>query len=100
MSVETAVASFFTPVSQKPPEKIKWQERAFSDDLPNTLLVGKYVPANASISAQDAKEKKMKKVAAFDFVRSLVLDCALAALTWICNVGFHAHRLYLGKEGV
>jgi bifunctional polynucleotide phosphatase/kinase len=63
------VASFFTPASQKAPEKIKWQERAYSDDLPNTLLVGKYVPANTSIKAQNLDQMEKKKVAAFDFVR-------------------------------
>lgn len=67
---ETAVASFFTPTSQKPPERIVWQERAPNDDTPSTLLVGKYTPTSESNSAlnDDGTGTKRRKVAAFDFV--------------------------------
>jgi bifunctional polynucleotide phosphatase/kinase len=68
--IETAVASFFTPTSQKLPEKIIWQERAPNDDIPSTLLVGKYVPTSESNSASNDRDTaaKRRKVAAFDFV--------------------------------
>jgi bifunctional polynucleotide phosphatase/kinase len=68
--VETAVASFFTPTSQKPPEKIIWQERGPNDDTPSTLLVGKYVPSSElnSDSNDFNTATKRRKVAAFDFV--------------------------------
>jgi len=67
---ENAVASFFTPMSQKPPEKIIWQERAPNDDTPKTLLVGKYEPSDMSNSGQTSQSyaAKRRKVAAFDFV--------------------------------
>ena len=66
---ETAVANFFTPVSQKPPEKTVWNERAPNEDSHNTLLVGRYLPAN--FEAQHSQYQiglKIRKVAAFDFV--------------------------------
>lgn len=66
--LETAVASFFTPTSQKPPQKIIWQERAPNDDSPNSLLVGKYAPADDSVSALNEHESRKKIIAAFDFV--------------------------------
>ncbi|TVY50050.1 Bifunctional polynucleotide phosphatase/kinase [Lachnellula occidentalis] len=72
MFSETAVASFFTPASQKPPEKVVWQERAPNDDTPNTLLVGKYEPANDPVSTSNEHESRKKKVAAFDFDSTLI----------------------------
>jgi len=68
-ALETAVASFFTPLSKKPPEKTIWQERAPDDDTSSTLLVGRYEPDNNSdklVFGQVAQRKP--KVAAFDFV--------------------------------
>jgi len=67
--VENSVASFFTPISQKPPEKVKitWQERGANDDTPPTLLVGKYEPSGHSSPSPVAGTKR-RKVAAFDFV--------------------------------
>jgi bifunctional polynucleotide phosphatase/kinase len=67
---ETAVASFFTPLSQKPPEKIVWQERAPNDDMPSTLLIGKYSPTSklSSVVKDGSPATKRQKVAAFDFV--------------------------------
>ncbi|TVY82457.1 Bifunctional polynucleotide phosphatase/kinase [Lachnellula suecica] len=67
-----AVASFFTPTSQKPPEKIIWQERAPNDDTPSTLLVGKYEAAHDSVPALNQLEDKKQKVAAFDFDSTLI----------------------------
>ena len=64
--IENAVASFFTPTSQKPPEKMQWHERGAHKDSPETLLVGKYVPMKDD--GADANDKKRRKVAAFDFV--------------------------------
>lgn len=58
--------SFFTPTSQKPPEKMQWQERGAHEDSPKSLLVGKYVPVK--VDDADANDKKRRKVAAFDFV--------------------------------
>ena len=65
---ETDVASFFTPTSQKPPEKISWQERAPDEDSPSTLLVGKFEPLNSSDKRALSHNLKRNKVAAFDFV--------------------------------
>lgn len=62
---ESAVATFFTPTSQKPKEKTIWTERAPNEDTPATLLVGKYEP-----DKQEKEESavKRRKVAAFDLV--------------------------------
>ena len=71
INIATAVASFFTPVSQKPPEKVIWHERAANPDTPKTLLVGRYFPpigdSQISNSSPDITRKR-RKVAAFDFV--------------------------------
>jgi bifunctional polynucleotide phosphatase/kinase len=66
--IENAVASFFTPASQKAPEKMQWQERGADEDSPRTLLVGRYVPAK---DAGADSNKNRRKVAAFDFVSLL-----------------------------
>ncbi|KAH7356726.1 polynucleotide kinase 3 phosphatase [Rhexocercosporidium sp. MPI-PUGE-AT-0058] len=72
--VETAVASFFTPSSQKPPEKITWQERAPNDDAPDSLVVGRYEPATDFTKDQKPTDGEMKryKIAAFDFDSTLI----------------------------
>lgn len=70
--IETAVASFFTPASQKTPEKTLWSERAPNNDTPSTLLVGRYVkedPLRPTIPVRGEKPKT--KIAAFDFVRAV-----------------------------
>jgi len=60
------VASFFTPASQKKPEKITWRI------LNNSLIIGRY--------STDPAEKRLtepgtrRKIAAFDFVR---VNCRL-----------------------
>lgn len=77
--IEDAVSSFFKPSSQKPPEKVSWQERAPNDDTPATLLVGKYVPTNAESSQSTASfVGPRRKIAAFDFVRSLSMIAVTA----------------------
>ncbi|KAH8596458.1 polynucleotide kinase 3 phosphatase-domain-containing protein [Bisporella sp. PMI_857] len=68
-TTQHAVASFFTKTSQKPPEKITWQERGPDEESPRTLLVGKYVPTDRPA---DDKEEKRRKIAAFDFDSTLV----------------------------
>ena len=71
MKEENAVATFFTPTSQKPPEKVVWQERAKDEDGERSLLVGKYTPSSESKTMESsAREMKRNKVAAFDFVSS------------------------------
>ncbi|KAG4437592.1 hypothetical protein IFR05_006931 [Cadophora sp. M221] len=73
-TTQTAVASFFTPSSQKPPEKITWQERASNDDAPDSLVVGRYEPAKDSTKDGNPTGEEMKrhKVAAFDFDSTLI----------------------------
>ncbi|EMR87027.1 putative polynucleotide kinase 3 phosphatase protein [Botrytis cinerea BcDW1] len=71
-TTKTDVASFFTPTSQKPPEKISWQERAPDEDSPSTLLVGKFEPLNSSDKRALSHNLKRNKVAAFDFDSTLI----------------------------
>jgi len=69
-TTSNAVASFFTPASQKPitTEVVTWQERAVDDDsTPKTLLVGKY-----TLSSNDTPTLSRSKVAAFDFDSTLI----------------------------
>ena len=54
-----AVASFFTPMSRKEPEKMTWRI------VKDSLLVGRY---NTSATVQSASKVK-RRIAAFDFVR-------------------------------
>ncbi|KAK7739096.1 DNA kinase/phosphatase Pnk1 [Diatrype stigma] len=79
---EGAVASFFTPASQKPREQTRtiWTERAPNDDTPATLLVGRYEPASDG-GDDDATKKedserlsgvKRRKIAAFDLDSTLI----------------------------
>ncbi len=71
MKEENAVASFFTPTSQKLPDKVVWQERAKHGDSERSLLVGKYTPSSEYKTTESlAREMKRNKVAAFDFVSS------------------------------
>jgi bifunctional polynucleotide phosphatase/kinase len=63
------VASFFTPVSQKPPERTLWQERGPGEDSPNTLLVGRYEPEYSEAYKSSGETAQQRcKIAAFDFV--------------------------------
>lgn len=97
-STESAVASFFKPTSEKPPEKISWQERAEHDDKPATLLVGKYVPSDA-VEPQSTAPFKLprRKIAAFDFVgyhiewkREVMLICQDSTLITTSSGKKHA----------
>ncbi|KAI6091033.1 PNK3P-domain-containing protein [Hypoxylon rubiginosum] len=63
-----AVASFFTPTSQKPKERTTWSERAPDDDTPPTLLVGRYEPENMG----EPNRRKRRKIAAFDLDSTLI----------------------------
>ncbi|KAM0274382.1 hypothetical protein ACHAQH_007884 [Verticillium albo-atrum] len=63
-----AVASFFTPTSQKPKDRTVWSERSPNDDTPATLLVAKYEPE----AKQEDSTNKRRKVAAFDLDSTLI----------------------------
>ncbi|PKS12283.1 hypothetical protein jhhlp_001583 [Lomentospora prolificans] len=65
---ENAVATFFTPTSQKPKDKTTWTERAPDDDTPTSLLVGRYVPDGKT---EDPASKR-RKIAAFDLDSTLI----------------------------
>ncbi|QSZ31625.1 hypothetical protein DSL72_001192 [Monilinia vaccinii-corymbosi] len=71
-TTQTAVASFFQPTSQKPPEKISWQERAPNEDTPSTLLVGRFEPSNNPATEGSSHNLKRNKIAAFDFDSTLI----------------------------
>lgn len=70
---ENAVASFFTPTSQKPRDQVVWSERAPDKDTPATLLVARYEP-DTTKEAKDADgtaniaAAKRQRIAAFDLV--------------------------------
>lgn len=66
IGIETAVASFFTPTSQKPKDRTIWTERSRNDNVPATLLVGRYAPEGTI----DLKPRH--KVAAFDLDSTLI----------------------------
>ncbi|KAL9119120.1 MAG: hypothetical protein Q9187_004323 [Circinaria calcarea] len=79
-TTKKAVASFFTPVSQKEPERVTWRV------VESSLLVGRYSPSPAPKSTPESatateggegKEKgepvvKRRKIAAFDFDSTLI----------------------------
>jgi len=67
VSPESAVASFFTPSSQKPKDAMQWSERSPGQGLPATLLVGQYQPEWKS----ETYPPKLDKIAAFDMVGDL-----------------------------
>lgn len=90
---ESAVASFFTPQSQKPAEtttKTIWQQRSPHDSTTSTLLVGKYnkPPPEPVINR--------RKVAAFDFV-GVMLRTYVLLLTY-CYVGWYAGQEHIWQE--
>ncbi|KAK4641372.1 DNA kinase/phosphatase Pnk1 [Podospora bellae-mahoneyi] len=64
---KSAVASFFTPASQKPKEPTVWSERSPDDNSPATLLVAKY-----DKTEPDALAIKRRKIAAFDLDSTLI----------------------------
>ncbi|TGJ87226.1 hypothetical protein E0Z10_g1529 [Xylaria hypoxylon] len=67
-----AVASFFTPTSQKPKDRTVWTERGGGvdgqDSSPATLLVGRFEP-----EAEEQDRRKRRKVAAFDLDSTLIV---------------------------
>ncbi|KAI2632592.1 PNK3P-domain-containing protein [Hypomontagnella submonticulosa] len=67
-----AVASFFTPTSQKPKERTIWSERAPDDDTPPTLLVGRYEPEKMD----ESDRRKRRKIAAFDLDSTLITSAS------------------------
>ncbi|KAJ4405437.1 DNA kinase/phosphatase Pnk1 [Neurospora sp. IMI 360204] len=74
---KSAVASFFTPVSQKPKDRTTWTERSPDADSPATLLVAKYVPERAPTSDELGKPTvKRRKIAAFDLDSTLITSAS------------------------
>ncbi|KAJ3575145.1 hypothetical protein NPX13_g4132 [Xylaria arbuscula] len=63
-----AVASFFTPTSQKPKDRTVWMERG-KDSSPATLLVGRFEPE----AGESPEKRDRKKIAAFDLDSTLII---------------------------
>ncbi|KAI0202702.1 DNA kinase/phosphatase Pnk1 [Astrocystis sublimbata] len=76
-----AVASFFTPTSQKPKvkERTVWTERGEGEGVP-TLLVGRYEPGSGGEGENEGKETeeevKRTKIAAFDLDSTLIVTAS------------------------
>ncbi|KAI0602315.1 DNA kinase/phosphatase Pnk1 [Biscogniauxia sp. FL1348] len=68
-----AVASFFTPASQKPKDRTVWSERAPDHDTPATLLVARYDPEK---DTGESDNKKRRKIAAFDLDSTLIVSAS------------------------
>lgn len=68
-TTKTAIANFFTPTSQKPKDPIVWSERSpnNNDDIPGTLLVGRFEPEK-----KEDRKVKRRKIAAFDLDSTLI----------------------------
>ncbi|PHH84995.1 hypothetical protein CDD83_1068 [Cordyceps sp. RAO-2017] len=66
-TTKSAVANFFTPTSQKAKDRTSWSQRAHGEDLPATLLVGRYVPEGG-----EEGEPPRRKIAAFDLDSTLI----------------------------
>ena len=58
-TIEDAVASFFTPLSRKEPEKTSWRI------VNNSLLIGRYRTGDNNC---DGPPSKRRRIAGFDFV--------------------------------
>ncbi|KUI61961.1 Bifunctional polynucleotide phosphatase/kinase [Cytospora mali] len=68
-----AVANFFKPTSQKKDQpRVIWSERAPDDNVPTTLLVGRY-DGNKN---RDEVPVKRRKVAAFDLDSTLITSAS------------------------
>ncbi|CAJ2512036.1 Uu.00g076610.m01.CDS01 [Anthostomella pinea] len=97
-----AVASFFTPTSQKPKDRTAWSERAPEDDTPATLLVGRYEPENMDASDR----RKRRKIAAFDLDSTLIVPASGKKFGndpgdwkwWDSSVPSHLKELYKQKD--
>ncbi|KAF1939758.1 PNK3P-domain-containing protein [Clathrospora elynae] len=61
-----AVASFFTPISKKEPEKMVWRI------IKESLLVGRFSATTAALSAPKGK----RRIAAFDFDSTLIMSAS------------------------
>ncbi|CAI4211651.1 unnamed protein product [Parascedosporium putredinis] len=68
-TTKNAVASFFTPASQKPKDKTIWTERGPDEDTPTSLLVARYEPDEKP----DEPANKRRKIAAFDLDSTLIV---------------------------
>ncbi|EON95684.1 putative bifunctional polynucleotide phosphatase kinase protein [Phaeoacremonium minimum UCRPA7] len=77
-SLENAVASFFTPTSQKPKDRVVWSERAPDNDTPATLLVARYEPdaAKETQGTEDTSATKRRRIAAFDLDSTLITSAS------------------------
>ncbi|KAK0625005.1 polynucleotide kinase 3 phosphatase-domain-containing protein [Bombardia bombarda] len=73
---KSAVASFFTPTSQKPKDRTTWTERSPNDDTPATLLVAKYTPEEADQTVTARPPVKRRKIAAFDLDSTLITSAS------------------------
>ncbi|KAK3934695.1 polynucleotide kinase 3 phosphatase-domain-containing protein [Diplogelasinospora grovesii] len=72
---KSAVASFFTPTSQKPKDRTTWTERSPGEDTPATLLVGKYEPEKEH-DKEARPLAKRRKIAAFDLDSTLITSAS------------------------
>ncbi|KAH7305986.1 polynucleotide kinase 3 phosphatase-domain-containing protein [Stachybotrys elegans] len=80
-TTKSAVASFFTPTPQKPKERTRWSERGPTDDVPATLLVGRWEPEKTD------EPRARRKIAAFDLDSTLITTAsgkkhAAGAMDW------------------
>lgn len=66
--IENNVASFFTPASQKPPERTTWRT------VSNSLLVAQYQPQDQPDA--DRRRQKRSKVAALDLDSTIVTSAS------------------------
>ncbi|KAL2270641.1 hypothetical protein VTJ83DRAFT_12 [Remersonia thermophila] len=72
---KSAVATFFTPASQKPKDPTVWTERSPDDKSPATLLVGKYTPDDEEFKTLEASGQR-RKIAAFDLDSTLITSAS------------------------
>lgn len=73
-----AVASFFTPTSQKPRDRTTWTERGV-DGAPPTLLVGRFEPEGPSEDGKGTEgetTRRRRKIAAFDLDSTLIVTAS------------------------
>ncbi|EFX06234.1 diphosphomevalonate decarboxylase [Grosmannia clavigera kw1407] len=68
---KSAVASFFTPASQKPKDRVVWAERAPRRGAATTLLVARYEPV-AKTGSESTSVPTKTKIAAFDLDDTLI----------------------------
>lgn len=83
---DNAVANFFTPISQKEPEKTAWRV------VDSSLLACQYDKYNPHLA-----NDKLRKIAAFDFVRAWEI-AAVVKSTNSRLQGFHIDHFSLRKE--